>query len=574
MKGQGCVVVLLFWLTPCVWGDQTSSYHEGAQQAREMKQKALNGEHLLEANASKNIPNYKPVEERTEQTFNSQSYESMMKDVVRTQLGSDRVRIDPNTDPIFVNANRAIEKPEETLKKQTVSYTEEKDYEEKECIDTRDEEFEAVNTAHVDPYYKRFEVNMYYNSCPNHSGWGKVAAASCGNKHLHQLNRRSDLDYDEIHGMEWREDKHPDLDYLFSNGKCRLKKEMPKDEGRESRMIPVEFYRKDETMSDWTISKIDEHREGRSRLKGPQDFGVESFVKVQVFICSYKTPGNTCTTLRAQGGIEKTSSCSERVGDVCVKWQKTYKVPKPGTVHTTKTTDLSAGHIEPFNMDGRMNDKTFVENKEAPEAIARLTALHEVGAAMPKIDTGNPDSIGVFNGEAITCLTQGGSLSHHGCPGQSGKKDPHEQKLEQLDREGKCIRVGSYKKDEKTNIGQMIGQKATITSYCCFESLLSKALHQGAITCGLRTIGDGVAKNPPCQALTLGELQRMDWSRVDFGPFVAEMTSKVNLNAGHIANKSSTTVHSHLSNQMAAAQSARMREQAEASRVRSLGGGS
>lgn len=81
-------------------------------------------------------------------------------------------------------------------------------------------------------------------------------------------------------------------------------------------------------------------------------------------------------------------------------------------------------------------------------------------------------------------------------------------------------------------------------------------------------------KNPPCQALTLGELQRIDWSRVNFGPFVAEMTSKVNLSAGHIAQKSSATVHAHLSNQMAAAQSARMRDQAEASRVRSLGGGS
>ena len=565
------VVIFITCIAPCVQGDQTASYQEGAQKAREMNREKLDGTHLLEANAQQNIPNFKPVEEGIEQKFTSHDYESMMKDVVKTQLASDRPRLDPNTDPIFVNANRAIEKPEETLKKQEVSYVEEKDYEEQACIDTRDEEFEVVNTARIDPYYERYEVWQFYNHCPNHPGWGKGIVQGCQtwtHRHLMSPKRNEGADYEEIKGNKWKEDKHPEFDFLLSNGKCRLKKEMPKEEGREARMIPVEFYKKEEVFdnSDWTISKIDEHREGRSRLKRPEDFGVESFVKVQVFICSYQTPGNTCKTLRSIGAIEHQSRCMERVNDVCVKWQKRYKVPKRDAVKKTIVTDISEGHKDPFNIDGRMDDKTCVENREAPEAIAKLTALRDVGAAMPKIDTGDPNALSVFRGEDNRCVRQAGN---NRCPGGNGDKEAGDHALERKWNEGKCIRVGTYDEETK-NIGMMIGQKRTVTTFCCFENILSKVLHQGAIDQGIKSLGD--PKTPNCGALTLGQLQRLNWDRVDFGPFVAEMTSRVNVSAAHVANKSSVTVRSHLSNQMAAAQSERMREQAEASRVRSLGG--
>lgn len=557
-----CVMVMSVG-TNSVNGDNVLSHRAGIAFAKKAKKDAedkaeADGKGFLTEFSAKDTIKEYPValpedEVKPEQINERENPLSEATMRVRDQLSGSRMVIDPITDPMFVNANKAIANPAETLKKQEIVVVDMNEAEEKPCIETRDEEFEVVNSAQIEPYYKRFEVNMYYNSCDNHGGWGKVAAAACQNKHLHRLTRRDDLDYDEVHGMEWKRNEHPEFEQLFQAGKCRLKTEMPKEEGRDSRMIPVEFYRKDETMSDWTYTKIDEHRDERHRLKRPEDFGLESFVKIQVYTCSYHSPGNTCKVLRKQGATEKTSTCIKWIGGVCVEWEKIYTVPKPGAEETI-VHDNSDGHVDALNADGALNDTSYEENREGAEAIARLTAVHDVGAAMPKINTGDPDALGVFNGEAITCLTQGGSLSHHGCPGQSGKKDPHEQKLEQLDREGKCIRVGSYEKEEKTNFGQMIGQKATITSYCCFESILSKVLHQGAITCGLRKIGDSEAKNPPCKALTLGELQRMDWNRVDFTPFVNEVTSKVNLNAGHVAQRSGETVRAHLDNQMRGAQ--------------------
>jgi hypothetical protein len=422
-----------------------------------------------------------------------------------------------------------------------------KEAEDKPCIETRDEEFEVVNSALIEPYYKRFEVNMYYNSCGNHTGWGKVAAAACGNKHLQRLTRRADLDYDEVHGMEWKRNEHPEFEQLFQAGKCRLKTEMPKEEGRDSRMIPVEFYRKDETMSDWTYTKIDEHRDERHRLKRPEDFGLESFVKIQVYTCSYQSPGNTCKVLRQQGAIEKTSTCIKWIGGVCVEWDKIYTVPKPGAEETI-VHDNSEGHIDALNADGALNDTTYEENREGEEAIARLTALHDVGAAMPKINIGDANALSVFRGNDHRCVSQAGN---NRCPNGHGTKEEGDRVLEQKVNEGKCIVIGTYE-PETRNVGTLIGQKRTTTTYCCYDTVLAKVLHQGAIDQGIKERGD--PKTTTCGALTIAQLQAMVWERVDFTPFVNEVTSKVNLKVGHVAQRSGETVRAHLDNQMRGAQ--------------------
>ena len=477
------------------------------------------------------------------------------KDRVSQQLAGPRMTIDPNTDPMFVNANQAVADPDATLLEQKVTFIDDKDYVEKTCIETRDEEFEVINTASIDPYYKHFEVWQFYNHCPNHRGWGKNIAQGCqtwSRPELMHPARNPDADYEETHGMNWKGEQHPDLERLQAAGKCRLKKEMSREEGRASRMIPVEFYKKEETREDWKIAVIDEPRQGRSRLKRPEDFGVESFVKTQVFICSYHAPGNTCKALRDQGGTELTSTCRQLMGSVCVKWDKVYIVPKVGAVKKMTRTKGNT-HQKAFNADGTMNDKTYTDNKEAPEALAKLQAIRDIGAALPKIDTSDPNSLAIFKGQDLRCVTQGGAWSRHGCPGQKGKKEPDEQKLELLDRQGKCIRVGSYDEKDK-NIGTMIGQKRTVTSYCCFETILSKVLHQGAINQGVKSLGE--PKSPNCGPLTLGQIQAIDWDRVDFGPFVADMMSRVNLNSGHVAQKSANAVQAHLSNQMEGAKRA------------------
>ncbi|MDP5370057.1 MAG: conjugal transfer protein TraN, partial [Pseudomonadota bacterium] len=239
---------------------------------------------------------------------------------------------------------------------------------------------------------------------------------------------------------------------------------------------------------------------------------------------------------------------------VCVEWDKIYTVPKPGS-QQTEVHDNSEGHVDALNADGALNDTAYEENREGAEAIAKLTALHDVGAAMPKINTGDANALSVFRGNDHRCVSQAGN---NRCPGGNGKKEAGDQVLEQKVNEGKCIRIGEYT-PETQNIGIVVGQKRTTTTYCCYDSVLAKVLHQGAIDQGIKERGD--PKTTTCGALTLAQLQAMVWERVDFTPFVNEVTSKVNLNAGHVAQRSGETVRAHLDNQMRGArQQAQMRE--------------
>ena len=54
----------------------------------------------------------------------------------------------------------------------------------------------------------------------------------------------------------------------------------------------------------------------------------------------------------------------------------------------------------------------------------------------------------------------------------------------------KCIRVGTYEERWDKNIGTMVGQKRVVTTFCSYDSVLAKILHQGAIDQGVKSLGD------------------------------------------------------------------------------------
>lgn len=84
-------------------------------------------------------------------------------------------------------------------------------------------------------------------------------------------------------------------------------------------------------------------------------------------------------------------------------------------------------------------------------------------------------------------------------------------------------------------------------SYCCYNSLLAKAINvQGRAQVG-RPIGGGQG-SPDCSGLTLDEMQRIDFSRVDFSEFISSVTQGAygtSMTAGQ-----SSAVNSSLQNKM------------------------
>ena len=83
-----------------------------------------------------------------------------------------------------------------------------------------------------------------------------------------------------------------------------------------------------------------------------------------------------------------------------------------------------------------------------------------------------------------------------------------------------CIHVGSYCSSKI--LGACITQKQ---AHCCFNSRLARIVNQqGRAQLGR---GYGDARSPDCSGLTVDELQRLDFSRMDLSEFYAEIIAKV-----------------------------------------------
>lgn len=83
-----------------------------------------------------------------------------------------------------------------------------------------------------------------------------------------------------------------------------------------------------------------------------------------------------------------------------------------------------------------------------------------------------------------------------------------------------CLHVGSYCSSKF--LGACITQKQ---AHCCFNSRLARIVNQqGRAQLGR---GYGDPKSPDCSGITVDELQRLDFSRMDLSEFYAEIVEKV-----------------------------------------------
>jgi conjugal transfer mating pair stabilization protein TraN len=98
-----------------------------------------------------------------------------------------------------------------------------------------------------------------------------------------------------------------------------------------------------------------------------------------------------------------------------------------------------------------------------------------------------------------------------------GNCDQEEQDLFQLRKANLCHHVGSWR-------GKKIQGFKKYQSHCCFKSRLAKIIQiQGRKQLG---IGWGYKKSPDCRSLTLEEIRRIDFSKIDFTELYTEIVDK------------------------------------------------
>ncbi len=239
----------------------------------------------------------------------------------------------------------------------------------------------------------------------------------------------------------------------------------------------------------------------------------------RTYHCKHPSKDN-CGPFRAAGCEQVDASCLKRVGGVCVNNQKTF---------LCKSVVLGNGQVRftgdvPFCMDGNCDDHSWASNKDFADAMSKLSMFQEMSKDM------DPKNATLFRGNVKKCSKS--TLSFQDCCGSGGwgrsvglgQNCKEEEKELKKEREAKkCVRVGTYC-SQKEGITKICLTKKT--SFCCFSSKLSKLLHeQGRAQLG---IGWGDAEHPDCRPFTIDEIQRIDFSKIDFSVLYEEIRAKTN----------------------------------------------
>ncbi|UCM93078.1 conjugal transfer protein TraN [Candidatus Tisiphia endosymbiont of Melanophora roralis] len=169
-------------------------------------------------------------------------------------------------------------------------------------------------------------------------------------------------------------------------------------------------------------------------------------------------------------------------------------------------------------IDGNCVDKSYMTNGEMMDSISKLYAVSQ-------LKSGNGMNVKLFEGLSMHCSKKAIGYSNCCSVDQKGwgknfgagcSKD--EQLLIDKRKKNLCVYVG---KEGKQNLGVT---KIVKHYYCCFGQMLDKVIQvEGRKQLGM-SFGSG--GNPNCRGLTLDEILRIDFNRVDFTEFIEEFKVK------------------------------------------------
>lgn len=214
--------------------------------------------------------------------------------------------------------------------------------------------------------------------------------------------------------------------------------------------------------------------------------------------------------------------------DFCLNMKKTFsrlynvtqEVDKSEIIMDPDNKDAIRDLLcEAFCLDGDCSSafKAVGEpNDELASAVAQLEMLSNIKRGM--IDSNIP-SFNIFGATVKHCHNK---KFHSNCCAESGwvldanlAECPVEAKELSIEKQkSRCEFVGEYcaKKEKLTNI--CIRETK---SYCCFPTVLAKIIHRAARNQLGKSLGN--AEDPKCGGLTLDEIERIDFSQVDFQEF-------------------------------------------------------
>lgn len=178
-------------------------------------------------------------------------------------------------------------------------------------------------------------------------------------------------------------------------------------------------------------------------------------------------------------------------------------------------------------IDGNCVDKSYDMNGDMMSSVSQLYASSKLAGARDlrvQLFPGYHSQCSKKPAGYLNCCKTRGWGSDLGA-----SCNVDERKLQEARHRNLCIYVG------KTTSGTSPFH-VNKHHFCCFGNMLNKVFQiEGRKQLGIR-FGNG--SNPDCRGLTLEEILRLDFGKMDFSEFIAEIKSKMNIpNVGDIDSR-------------------------------------
>ena len=173
-----------------------------------------------------------------------------------------------------------------------------------------------------------------------------------------------------------------------------------------------------------------------------------------------------------------------------------------------------------FCLDGECDKAQSGKSNDFAEAVSQLAALAAAGKDVAAL---NGVDVRAFTGEAKFCRKAAAGFSNcckDGGWGQDvglAKCNSEEKALGKAKDNKLTVSVGEF--CSKKVLGVCLQKKR---SYCQFDSKLAQIVQQQGRNGQLR-IGFGSAKHPDCRGITVDELQKIQFDRLDFTNFYEDL---------------------------------------------------
>ncbi|MEO8402131.1 MAG: type-F conjugative transfer system mating-pair stabilization protein TraN [Gammaproteobacteria bacterium] len=226
------------------------------------------------------------------------------------------------------------------------------------------------------------------------------------------------------------------------------------------------------------------------------------------------TSGGSCKPLRDQGCEQINSVCEDKTDGGCNKYLQTFRC---AIKNCAVTGAICNGKT--YCIDGDCTDTTKHADPDFQKAISALSAIQDASKHLNqnfifKGKDGECDN--VVLGAANCCRNDGWLIDDVPLLHCSSK----EKELGKAKENGVVHYVGQYSDD--CALGICLTKRKV---YCIFPTKLARIIQEQGRD---KQLGRhfGSAKNPDCSGITTEELQKIDFSKIDFKEFYEDIAKK------------------------------------------------